>query len=320
MEERTCAECGAALTKKPGGGRWPVRCPPCARARKVERHKEWMAGHPVLRITKPPKPRSWSCLDCPRTGTTTKPGSTPKRCPNCAKAHAVELRRQAQRRQTAANQAKPPKRGLCSFCGEVFEWRGHGGKYCGKTCGMLAASERRKAKVKNDPEYRARFLAAKYRLRDEHPHNQTCEGCGATYYRPATQPGRFCKRSCYESSKAWVCGSCLACGKSMVTIHGGRYCSSECDPERPRIGPAKRRRIFKRDGYVCHLCGELTLPDEPFPNLKAPTLDHVVPWSYGGSDEEENLKCACWSCNSARGNMLLSEWFTTHPMPSSLAA
>jgi hypothetical protein len=37
------------------------------------------------------------------------------------------------------------------------------------------------------------------------------------------------------------------------------------------------------------------------------TLDHVVPHSYGGSNEPENLVTACWPCNFGRGGYLLRQ-------------
>lgn len=42
---------------------------------------------------------------------------------------------------------------------------------------------------------------------------------------------------------------------------------------------------------VCWLCGE----------PGSDTVDHVVPWSKGGSDAPSNLRPAHRSCNSARG-------------------
>lgn len=55
-----------------------------------------------------------------------------------------------------------------------------------------------------------------------------------------------------------------------------------------------RRRVFERDSYTCHLCGQ------PVDRAEA-SIDHVVPVSRGGRDDEANLRTAHLSCNIKRG-------------------
>lgn len=52
-----------------------------------------------------------------------------------------------------------------------------------------------------------------------------------------------------------------------------------------------RTRIYARDGHKCVHCG----------TENGLTLDHIVPWSAGGSDDESNLQTLCQSCNSRKG-------------------
>lgn len=59
-----------------------------------------------------------------------------------------------------------------------------------------------------------------------------------------------------------------------------------------------RDAVLARDGYVCVYCGDGW-------DLCA---DHVVPLSKGGSNEEDNLVCACRPCNTSKSDKLLSEW------------
>jgi len=59
-------------------------------------------------------------------------------------------------------------------------------------------------------------------------------------------------------------------------------------------------------GTRCHLCG----------GSGADTADHVIPRTLGGRDALSNLEPAHQSCNSARGSMLLADWFATHPLPT----
>jgi 5-methylcytosine-specific restriction endonuclease McrA len=79
-------------------------------------------------------------------------------------------------------------------------------------------------------------------------------------------------------------------------------------------GNARKRRLLVRavlavKGRTCHLCG---LPG-------ATTADHLIPWSHGGRNIMDNLAPAHYSCNSARGNRTLRQWFAAHPLRTSPA-
>lgn len=61
---------------------------------------------------------------------------------------------------------------------------------------------------------------------------------------------------------------------------------------RPHIPVRIRRAVYERDGYQCGFCSS---PDRL-------SLDHIVPFSFGGLDTEENLRVLCLPCNIKRGN------------------
>ena len=67
-----------------------------------------------------------------------------------------------------------------------------------------------------------------------------------------------------------------------------------------RVEQVSRRRIIKRDNSTCYMCGRKLGYSEI-------VIDHVVPISRGGSHSEDNMKVACPSCNSRKGNKLLAE-------------
>ena len=58
-----------------------------------------------------------------------------------------------------------------------------------------------------------------------------------------------------------------------------------------------RRIVLDRADSRCEYCHA----DERWQFIRF-TLDHVVPQSAGGDDEEENLALACRNCNERRGN------------------
>lgn len=74
---------------------------------------------------------------------------------------------------------------------------------------------------------------------------------------------------------------------------------------------AARRRMSCRDAIPmqvkmdvlaeksCAYCGSENGPFE---------VDHIHPWSRGGSNDRENLTLACRSCNRSKRDMTLEEW------------
>jgi hypothetical protein len=60
----------------------------------------------------------------------------------------------------------------------------------------------------------------------------------------------------------------------------------------------KRGRIFLRDRYECQVCRA----------KDSLTLDHIVPRTRGGDNEDENLRVLCMSCQCRKGDRLDDEW------------
>jgi 5-methylcytosine-specific restriction enzyme A len=60
---------------------------------------------------------------------------------------------------------------------------------------------------------------------------------------------------------------------------------------RMNIKPSKRRKVFERDGHRCRMCGAVGGDENPL------TIDHVVPLSHGGTNEQRNLQSLCLTCN-----------------------
>lgn len=63
------------------------------------------------------------------------------------------------------------------------------------------------------------------------------------------------------------------------------------------------KEILERDGYICQLCGEKTVPDcKNQYNPLYPNLDHIVPISKGGAHTRLNTQCLCRQCNYRKHN------------------
>lgn len=73
------------------------------------------------------------------------------------------------------------------------------------------------------------------------------------------------------------------------------------------ISPKLRQRIYDRDSLTCYLCDSqldrLIETNHP----KAPTIDHVIPRSKGGTDDLTNLRTCCRECNILKADSMPDE-------------
>src|SRR5271166_2013432 len=60
------------------------------------------------------------------------------------------------------------------------------------------------------------------------------------------------------------------------------------------IPPSKRFRILQRDGFTGQYCGGT--PQEGY----ILHVDHRIPFSKGGTHDDDNLVTACWLCNTGK--------------------
>lgn len=71
-------------------------------------------------------------------------------------------------------------------------------------------------------------------------------------------------------------------------------------PKRVREGltPTQRFSVLERCGFACAYCGRRA-PDVEL------TVDHIIPKSRGGTDDDANLTAACRECNVGKGNRVM---------------
>lgn len=80
-------------------------------------------------------------------------------------------------------------------------------------------------------------------------------------------------------------------------LFGMRFYSNEYMKEfNKKVG--RRFDILKKYNFTCVYCGRKA-PDVQL------QVDHIIPKSKGGSDDESNLTCSCWECNLGKSNKLL---------------
>jgi hypothetical protein len=74
-----------------------------------------------------------------------------------------------------------------------------------------------------------------------------------------------------------------------------------------KVSPKLRREVFMRDGFRCRECG--SSPDK---NQAFLEVDHIVPFSRGGSSDINNLQTLCSDCNAGKSDGM--------PHPAALAS
>lgn len=63
-------------------------------------------------------------------------------------------------------------------------------------------------------------------------------------------------------------------------------------------------QVLERDNWVCQLCGVETPQSlRGTTDPQAPEVGHITPKICGGTDELENLRCECRSCNHLKGTL-----------------
>jgi len=170
--------------------------------------------------------------------------------------------------------------------------------------------------------------------------SRNCLRC-STAFLPTWAPQVYCGRACrYEpkskelvgpvpqfcplpkamrphKARTWVMGWCQRCDTTFVIRDQltNRYCSVRCAKSdgRERRDAVKRNafvenvyraRIYERDQWRCQLCCKKVNRKAVVPHPKAPTLDHILPISLGGTHEPANVQLACFMCNAIKSHGL----------------
>ena len=66
---------------------------------------------------------------------------------------------------------------------------------------------------------------------------------------------------------------------------------------RKYLSPKIRWKVYSRDNFTCVYCGRK-------PPEVALEIDHIIPVSYGGGNNMDNLATSCNQCNAGKKNRL----------------
>lgn len=199
----------------------------------------------------------------------------------------------------------------CPHCGRRFEQTGRGAprQWCYECLPAYDAADK--------VAYMRRAAALQY-FKNSGSHS-TC--CGVPKERPMPL---------WRSTKMYgPLALCCVCRDTQVPTMQSKVCA---DPECRRVhhntskvqwqrntekGKAWKKRharnrrrttrIGNRDGWVCHLCRKRVDKRLPWPDPMSATVDHIIPRSCGGPDEDVNLALAHFKCNMDKSDRAVGE-------------
>lgn len=237
---------------------------------------------------------SGKCVDCGRIGTRRSNfGPAPKRCAACAAATTDSLALSRYRYQQRPRGSYESAGGTCSDCGSATHRRGKYGPHP-KRCEACSDAHRRE---------RSRAVSAAWRERNP---NAVREGYRRWYSENAEK-----KR---DESLNWYRNNQDRAKQTNSTWYRDNVDKSRAKARARRVikrgGDSEKffaAEIFKRDEWVCQLCGGKVDPALRHPDPLSASLDHVVPVSKGGGHTRANVQLAHLVCNTARGNGDLEE-------------
>jgi hypothetical protein len=228
---------------------------------------------------------------------------------------------------------------LCRWCGNLFWWevrRSRPPTYCGSDCSRGANNEHARIRLRRSAPARRAATAERLRVKKEGEARQrqvsvlarqalrSCECCHDEF-KP-TMPGmqKYCGEHCRNVHKARlrriteagdrtpiVIRSCIECSRVFVADARGHsfFCSAACKRvayrrSKTRLGRPELdvQELGDRDGWRCHICGKAVRARVYRGRKMDPTIDHLIPYTAGGTHDAVNLALAHLSCNSRRNS------------------
>lgn len=249
---------------------------------------------------------NFTCLHCggvivPRINKTTGLPSKAKR-KFCSRVCGDKFREPLRGpRKRAPHKPKPVD---CEHCKKTVMRRVAGGgkdagRFCSRECAFAAASDR---KLIREAEMAVRSLVSRHVKRE------------AMALR---------RIAAYVERSPIFSFACIRCGTMMMVRRRLGLHKQVCDAcirERNRTNNRIRKlrmraiktgadadridpiRVFERDGWRCHICGQKTLRRyRGTQHDRAPELEHIVSFADGGTHTWGNVACACKKCNQSKG-------------------
>lgn len=194
---------------------------------------------------------------------------------------------------------------VCIVCGKPFISARNNRKVCSEECRRAHRKQLQKQRNQSKPNRRSwDEWVIEQRERNEKKKEES----------------RRLREELKEAKKTK--GICIVCGEKYETLNPSQVtCSSKCSKRwkyHKRDARLKGKivdnditleALYNRDSGVCYLCGckcnwnDKTITKEGYQitGQTYPTIEHVIPLALGGQHSWENIKLACFHCNSIKG-------------------
>lgn len=219
------------------------------------------------------------------------------------------------RKGVPCNKNTEPYRKKCAECGKIFDTFYSRVVTCSPECSK--AHRKKKDKGRIDKRKKTDYSLEEYNLwrKQQAEERKQVRKIEKQWYRALHTVERECE----------MCGELFYC----LDTEANKTCSAECSkklsnkkhdrriPKNQRIDNINIRRLYKRDGGKCYICGgkcdfndwRTSGKGNKYPGDKYPTIEHIFPVSRGGLDAWDNVKLACWKCNLNKSDGII------HMMP-----
>jgi hypothetical protein len=157
---------------------------------------------------------------------------------------------------------------ICQTCGREFS----SAKRTVETCSVECSDAKRAARQK----------AERRATKSE----RQCPHCGELFM-PRRINAFYCSERCNSSAHALV-----------------RKMAGRAGSERRKIS---RAAIGDRDGWRCNICHRPVDKRRRHPDPLAPSIDHVIPLSQGGTNDLENLQLTHLVCNLRKRHIVKNQ-------------
>jgi hypothetical protein len=196
---------------------------------------------------------------------------------------------------------------VCVWCSSTYMQRSATQTFCSRQCLFACNTAKRKPATEPRPMQVKTCIVCAVSFTTNQPHTLRC-AAHANKQRtiplgPTSLRCTDCSEGFVHDIQSYIPTRCPACQEQAVR-EGKRIARDRrrAIKKAAFVENVHRKYIYERDGWRCQLCGKRVAKDKQVPHPKAPTIDHIVPLSWGGEHSRANTQLACFLCNSLKGD------------------